>query len=258
MENKPLLASADRDRVEYHFEVPDQADELAARLRKNELVAHAKLLDRSTSEQATLRAVRLRSEQDLVEYFGSDKLKQVRAFSRQQRHLRRPTELDGDVRLDSLRGAREAQAKALLHALDFDSAARRGFSDSFLQEARQIGQVPAQATGSKLYRVGEDQVPKEIRERKTNPWTLRVPPYDGWAWHYKWHLTGDGDYPVLANYLDGVNGSLGQSVQYLDSDAGNYDYFDCGFRTSQGVFFMPSRVGQVELWIELQCLRSDY
>jgi hypothetical protein len=153
---------------------------------------------------------------------------------------------------------RQAMEKSLTLLKDVDlepdslKTIHRKFSkeiDSFLS--------PAAPKVQRLEIVPESKVPEAILKGKTNPWTIRRPPYDGWAWSYWWGRRG-GQNPDLANYVNSMNGSVGHRSYYSNYDAGDFDSFLLDFNTSLGIWYLPSHPGQVEIYIAARCASAHY
>jgi len=95
-----------------------------------------------------------------------------------------------------------------------------------------------------------NQVPESIRTGRTNPWTIKTPPYDGWSWSYNGYVAGFSFSPTL--YLDHAAGFVG-NINYLkNSSAGDFDYGYVTYDTQVSMWYKMPSAGILEVYVEAE------
>ena len=109
-------------------------------------------------------------------------------------------------------------------------------------------------------------VPPAIRHYKTNPWTLRRPPYDGWnqfrfisqngtALNFVDHM------PSTTDYINPVAGEVGSrfNVYHLSAaEVGDNDTANVRWYSAVGFWYRMPAAGLIEAWVESQSVVSRH
>jgi hypothetical protein len=104
--------------------------------------------------------------------------------------------------------------------------------------------------GKPVHILKPEEVPVSIRTGKTNPWTIKTPPYDGWSWHYSGYLKGFSFIPTL--FLNHSAGYIG-SIDYLkDSSAGDFDYGYVSYDSQVSMWYKMPSAGILEVYVEAE------
>ncbi|MEJ2648382.1 MAG: hypothetical protein P8016_08260 [Sedimentisphaerales bacterium] len=116
---------------------------------------------------------------------------------------------------------------------------------------------PREPKIQRLEMVPESKVPRAVFNGKSNPWTTRKPPFDGWSWAYSWTRWG-GYNPNLVNYLNVASGSIGHRSEYQNYSASDWDGLWLEYDTNVGVWYWPPHAGKVNMWIKARCAKTRY
>jgi hypothetical protein len=202
------------------------------------------------------------NRQQLRDHLGSETVEALGRFSASQRASHYglgnlATEPNAPVRLASARAQISSEAAALMNKMHIDASALRDVRARLQAGVHKVGTKVPRAPG-RLEFVPEANVPREIRRRKTNPWSVRTLPFDGWEWWYAWDWYGDFGDPTYTHYTDHVSGSVGHRSDWDVNDAGEADYGHLELHSSVGFWMKPTQAGKVEMWIRTRCGRARY
>ncbi len=149
--------------------------------------------------------------------------------------------------LDRLRHDRREESERYLKELGIDQNELRSLSQRTIERLQELRPPRPVRDGRPIMIVSEPDVPPEILEHKTNPWTVVGPPY-GWSWWYDGSAYGFSFTPTL--HLDAGTGFVGNDTYVEDSDAGDADYAYVKYSTAVSFWYRMPTAGLVEVWIE--------
>ena len=119
------------------------------------------------------------------------------------------------------------------------------------QTMAQIMKRPPPRRNRKIIRIlRANEIPDGIRRGRPNPWTIKIPPYDGGYWRYYGWVDGFLFIPTL--YLNHASGFIG-NINYLkDSSAGDSDWARVDYYTQLALWYKMPSAGILEVWVEGQ------
>lgn len=185
------------------------------------------------------------------------------AIAGRRERLRRELEAarDAGVALDEVRklGARRRrETAAILKRLGIDADRLRRISlrarrraDRLLAEPSRRGKRPA----GRL--VLPDDVPADIRALKSNPWTVKSPPFPGWWWWFD-HLNAADFGMSFDHFTSKDTGMAGVRSAITTYDASDIDIGIYDITTSVGFWYKTPAVGLIEVWIKAQCANARH
>jgi hypothetical protein len=258
----PKASQNSRLAIDFGFHLPPPADRASAET----LSVNRQLLERYRSSVLDRERKIIKAENVIADWrvavikkVGETNWKKFLEYSRSQRRSQyglKDLSHDPDGLAELSLGKRKARDKSLslLKDAKLESGGLKRIHRRFAKKIEDL-LSPKEPKLHRLEIVPESKVPRGIRVGKTNPWTIRIPPYDGWAWSYSWNRWGGGD-PDLVNYLDVASGSVGHRSEYQNYDAGDFDALWLEFDTSVGVWYQPPHAGQVDMWIRARCVKA--
>ena len=104
--------------------------------------------------------------------------------------------------------------------------------------------------------VPTEEVPEAIRLHKTNPWTIRRPPYSGWQ--RGWWSDVNGYRASFENAVDQRAGEVETMGLLTNNNADDFDFAFSRVDAQIGFWFRADRPGIVEAWIEGQSIRGNH
>jgi hypothetical protein len=253
-----------RSAIDFGFHLPPPGDGTSAETRS----VSEQLLERYRSsvldrEQKIVKVENVIADWKtaVIDKVGEANWKKFIEYSRNQRQsqygLKDLTyDPDGLAKLDSAKSKARENSLRFLKDATLEPGDLKPIHRRFSKEIDDL-LSPTEPRVHGLEIVPESQVPQGIRVRKTNPWTFRAPPYDGWNWSYSWTRWGGHD-PDLVNYLNVTSGSIGHRSEYQNYGAGDSDGLWLEFDTSVGVWYWPPHAGQVDLYIKARCVKGRY
>lgn len=149
--------------------------------------------------------------------------------------------------IDHLRRDRREESQHYLKELGIDQNELRRLSRETIARLEELRPPRPVRDGKPVMIISESDVPSEILEHKTNPWTVVGPPY-GWSWWYDGSNDGFSFTPTL--HLDAGTGFVGNDNYVEDSDAGDADYAYMQYSTAVSFWYRMPTAGLVEVWIE--------
>jgi hypothetical protein len=253
-----------RSSVDFGFHLPPPADGA----NKEVLSVSQILLERKRSSIMERKDKIVKAEniitdwrKEVIEKVGETNLKKFHEYSKNQRRSNFGIkELSHDP--DGLAKLTLAKRKARENSIDLLKNAKLepgGLKNIHRRYAKKLDDLfsPKEPKTSRLEMLPESKVPKGVLEGKSNPWTTRRPPFDGWAWSYSWSRWGGHD-PDLVSYLNAATGSVGHRSEYQNYDAGDFDGLWLEYDTSVGVWYWPPHAGPVDIWIKARCVKGRY
>jgi len=253
-----------RSAVQFGFHLPPPGDGASAET----LLVNQQLLERYRAsvldrQQKIVKAENLIADwrNTVTEKVGEANWKKFIEYSRNQRESQfglkdLSHDPDGLAKLASAKSKAREKSLNLLRDAKLEPGSLKPIHRRFAKELDDL-LSPTEPKVQRLEIVPESEVPPPIRVGKTNPWTTRRPPYDGWNWSYSWTRWG-GHNPDLVSYLDVAAGSIGHRSEYQNYSAGDWDGLWLEFDTSVGVWYWPPHAGQVDMWIKGRCVKSRY
>ena len=232
------------------------------------LIVNQKQLERFTSSIKERKRNLSKVEEILAEWklavieeVGETNWKKFLEFSKNQRKTNFGLEEitfdpDGLEKLDQAKRFAREKSQDLFKEANFEPGSLKTIHRRYTKQLDDLLK-PEKPKVQRLEMVPENQIPEDVFSGKSNPWTIRTPPYDGWAWSYSWTRVGGSD-PGLTNYLNVATGSVGHRSNYQNYDAGDLDYLWLDFNTNIGVWYWPPHAGQVDIWIKARCVKSWY
>ncbi len=197
-----------------HPDVPEETHHTVLTHLTAEHQAKAKRLIKRSQRVAAVTGQYRKQVEDLM---GKGKYEQLRQYlaeaqARESRQLAPPKGLDlSRDAIEQLAARRKEEGEDFLRKLgtkpDALSALNRRFQVRMQKAARQ----PDERKENQGNAVDVKDVPTPIRKHKTNPWTIRFGPFDGFAW-FLW-VTQNSD---RLNYIS----QSGWEADYTDSEAG--------------------------------------
>lgn len=156
-----------------------------------------------------------------------------------------------DQELISLREERNERAQNYLNKLDVELERLKALNkEAQHRMARIMRPVTPKRNGKPVQILFPSEVPKQIRQEKTNPWKMIMPPYQGWAWWYFGFTKGFSFTPTL--FLNSKAGFIGNSNYLHDSDAGDLDKAIIKYETQIGMWYKMPSAGIIEVYIKAQ------
>jgi hypothetical protein len=165
--------------------------------------------------------------------------------------------LPSDKQIEALKADRNKAALTYLKRNRIDLAKmRQAVSESEKAMARIMKRPVPRYKGKPIQIMRADDVPATIRKRRTNPWTVMAPPFDGWAWNYYGWRDGFKFTPTL--YLDHAGGFMGNRNYLYDSDAGDWDDAFIAYHTQVGFWYKMPKAGILEVWVEARPTEAQH
>jgi hypothetical protein len=238
-----------------HSEVPDETRHRLAEGMLAHDLALAKQLHRGAARNAKLED-RYRSEVESL--FGKAKYRQFRDYVQKARadeaaKRRASEELPISQEQKERRGQkRSAAADAYVEKLGVSIDKLRALNERWAKRV-----VPPWKPDEKnLGRmVPERDVPREILKRKTNPWTVRTPPYEGWQWWRWWEVYNNMWWDDMRDdwWADPSTAMVGDYVGLANfGDATDWDWGWTKRIERVGFWYQMPAAGLVEMWVEAQ------
>jgi hypothetical protein len=236
--------------------LPSKAVHLTTEIQLSEELDVFKLLEdrcRKTVE------VQSRHREDLRAVLGAQKYERLISFTRDGRRKQAEGATGPSRDIDAaarVRAERREASRALLTEMRINVAELKKVSEA--SRRRLIELVPPfpEREGRPVELVRPNDVPRAIRERKTNPWTIVTPPYAGWAWSYAGYLGGFSS--SKARFLSASSGQVGSSNGLSDGSAGDFDIGEMEYNTSIGFWYRMPSAGLIEVWVEAQCSAAHH
>ena len=183
-----------------HPDVPERTyHRILARLAAEEQLRSKRLRQRSERVAAATAAYRGLVE----ELMGKGKYATFREYlaetrARESRQLAPPNGLDlSRAAIEQLAVTRREEADAWLRKLGTKPEALAALNRRFQARMQKAANLPEHATPITGEWLSSKMVPAPIRNHKTNPWTNRTPPFDGFNWFFSLMQTGD-----VLTYID--------------------------------------------------------
>lgn len=239
--------------------VPEKGRDMALEISQH----YEKLVRR----KCALRASRMQKAADqsrakLLQLMGGENYKAFRHFVGEQRiDLRKILEPPNgpNVREDKLHDIKIKNVTKFLHERKIPVDSLRKIAGSF---SKYFERVSLEEEKNASHIVPASEVPKNIRLHQTNPWTIFMPPYDGWQ--RGWNGWGIGYSVGFDYYLNTASGLVGNQVRLDNGSAGDADIAVAHYDTQVGFWYYATAAGLIETWIEAQsgdaehyCLLED-
>ena len=258
-----------------------------ARLAAEEQLRTRRLIKRSERVAALTAEYR-----GLVEtLMGKGKYARLRQFlvearARESRQLAPPKGLDlPRAAIEQLAATRREEGDACLRKLGTTPDALAALTRRFQARMQKAMRLPQARAADHGHVVEHKDVPAAIRNHKTNPWTIRTPPFDGFNWFFFLTQTGDtltyidqgGIAPFGPIWFDPVTGSVGSDTDVVGDVRLNHNYVIHGSNadiaavnvrtyTSVGFWYLmdqatlheAQRGGQLEVWVEMQANATQH
>lgn len=185
---------------------------------------------------------------------GSKKYQRLREFVNEQRTLyaeKFQPPGGAEISDEEIQGLRQQQREASLKFLRDINISPDQLQATNARSGKQ--------TESLVSRPADDQtgqlvlpadVPESIRQRKSNPWTVKTPPYQGWeatasGWSY--------GYGSSANLYTDMSTGLSGSQNYLsNASAGDFDGALQLCDSTVAFWYKVPATGLIEVWVEGQ------
>lgn len=223
--------------------------------QKAELAKLSKYVARKDTVRASYDTRRKRAIAD-------DKFAQLRKYMAKQNSRATdavfPSErLPSDKQMQALREERNGAALTWLkrNRIELDKM-RQAVGDSEKAMAGLMKRPVPKYKGKPIRILRADDVPDAIRQVRTNPWTVRTPPFDGWAWHFHGWRDGFSFAPTL--YLDHAGGFMGNRNYLYDSSASNWDDAYISYHTQLGFWYRMPQTGILEVYVQLQPTEAQH
>jgi len=154
-----------------------------------------------------------------------------------------------DKEMANLRAERNQKAHKYLASKKIDINKLRQLNQASRQSMARLIKPPIDMLKKKpVVILKPEQVPLSIRSGKTNPWTIKTPPFDGWSWSYNGYVAGFDFTPTL--YLDHLAGFMGNSNYLRDSSAGDFDYGYITYDSQISIWYKMPSAGILEVYVE--------
>jgi hypothetical protein len=218
--------------------------------------------------------------QQVDDLMGKGKYQQLRqymseALARQSQQLTPPKGLDlSRDDIADLRRKRIEEGNAFLRKLGTTPEALGALNQRFHQQTQKASRLPDERKDNQGRAVDVKDVPARIRKHKTNPWTIRSAPFDGWNL-FVW-VTQNGDNLNYvsqsgweADYTDYQAGIIGSKINiysFASSQTGDHDTANAHHYSSVGFWYQMDsaqaneadrRGGNVKVWIEAKALKTQ-
>lgn len=162
------------------------------------------------------------------------------------------------VMLVDARRREAAQAERILNAVGVRTSEIRKLRRDTSRRVSELMRPKARGAGTAEV-VREDQLPPGVLAKKSNPWTIRTPPFDGWVKYTGWERWGGSD-PSLINWASMASGAVGQRCEYENYDAGDDDGFYLESYNAVGVWFYVDQKPKntLEIYVKARCDKFRY
>lgn len=191
----------------------------------------------------------------LEDLLGRKKYQRLREFVNEQRRLRAeksqpaPGAEISDEETNSLRQQQKESSLKFLRDINISVDQLQAINSRF---GKQIESLVSRPSGDQMGQlVLPADIPESIRQHKTNPWTVKKPPYDGWEnLVYSWKY---GGYSLSCNFYVDMSTGLTGSYNYLAiQNPGDFDGAQLRCDSTIAFWYKVPVTGLLEVWIEGQ------
>lgn len=218
---------------------------------------------RASRQALALDRIVRAARKEMRSAIGARKFAQYRdAIGQRREKLRLELENARDAgmsadQLTKLGARRRRETNSIVKRLGINTKQLEDIARQAHRKADAVFEKPRGRGGRPGRLVLPDDVPRDIIEMKTNPWTIVSPPYAGW-----WSLNNaynSGGFSLsdtlFTNKDTGMAGVRTRITDY-DIDFVQFGYYD--FTTSVGFWYKTPKSGLIEVWIKGQCAKARH
>ncbi len=266
---RPSIPNQFGSNYSFYVPPPEGGEIAAAQEVTASLLQRARFsIQRAAKQSAAVGKVVTDWRAAIDDQVGSDTWSRFLDYSREQRESNfgledyRPGQVDPDRIATAKKEARERSLELLDEANVDRDALQRIHARAHKKLLRSVG-PPDPGTGERqLEVVREEDVPKPVRDGKTNPWFVKTPPYDGLYWSYYSHTSGGKVTRLKHNFVveedpfTYITGQIGHYSLYENYSAGDWDGLILDSVSEVGFWYKPPQPGQRQVWVKIRCKKA--
>jgi len=235
----------------------DDLGVLASQSTRYILAEYQAFLAEQERRRTALTALRDEARKSIASFLGTRRAEALQQFRAQHRHpaLHLPVTHPHDV-LTAAQDERYRESQQLLRELNISVEDLRSLRRDWRMHQVKLAE-PRVVNDAGVRIVAERDVPDDVVRRRTNPWTIKEPPFSVSYWYYDWKTWGSGTLK-FGESIHKSTGGIGHWSNYTNYDSGNWDLLYLHITTSLAFWHKPKSGGNTDIWVKLKADVSGY